>query len=354
MKIEEQKQLGPFTTIGLGGPARWYTSCSSNDEILAALKWALAHTQPIFVLAGGSNSLIADEGFSGLVIHLNVKGIQWQDSGLVTVAAGENWDDLVQQSVERGFSGIECLSGIPGSVGSTPIQNVGAYGQEVKDTIVSVEALDRKSFATIKISNADCDFSYRMSRFKGQDRNQFVILSVTFKLIPGGIPKITYPELQNMILTQIRANEKPLSQIERLKLIRETVIQIRARKGMVVRKEDPDSRSLGSFFMNPIVTNADKERILAIATTEKLLPVPNVFPADDNRWKISAAWLIEQSGVRKGEKHGGAAVSSKHTLALINHHYATTKDVLDLANSIRERVRKKFGIELQQEPELVC
>lgn len=353
MQIEEHKPLSSFTTIGLGGPARWYISCTTRDEVKEALQWAKTRSQPIFILAGGSNSLIADEGFLGLVIHLNLKGTQWQDKGIVTVAAGESWDEFVEQSVARGFSGIECLSGIPGSVGSTPIQNVGAYGQEVRDTIAYVEALDRTTLESVKISNIDCDFSYRMSRFKNQDRDRFVILSVTFKLNVDGVTKITYPELKNMILTQIRASESCLSQLERLRLIRETVIQIRARKGMVVRKEDPDSRSLGSFFMNPIVSSTDKDRILALATAEKLLPAPQVFPAENQCWKIPAAWLIEQAGIKKGETLGGAAVSSKHTLALINHHYATTKDILELAESIQQRVFKKFGIKLQQEPEFI-
>lgn len=353
MHIEEHKRLAPYTTIGLGGPARWFVSCSNEEDIREALKWAETYSHKIFVLAGGSNSLIADAGFPGLVIHIGLKGMEWKESGTVRVSAGEDWDPFVQSCLKRGFSGLESLSGIPGSVGSTPIQNVGAYGQEVKDTIVGVTAINRTSLKSVYFSNQDCDFSYRMSRFKGQGRDQFIITSVDFKLKTDSVAAITYPELERTLMTQPQWQNHNLSRSERLQLIRDTVIGIRSGKGMVIRPSDPDSRSLGSFFMNPIVSTQDKERIIQLAAAESILPAPNAFPAGDNTWKLSAAWLIEHSGTRKGEQLGGAAVSSKHSLALINRDRATTDDILKLANKIRDRVRRKFDIELHQEPELI-
>ena len=352
MHLEEHKSLAPYTTIGLGGPARWFVSCRTQEDVIEALKWAAVNQQRVFLLAGGSNSLIADKGFPGLVIHIHLTGLKWQNSGSVTVSAGEDWDAFVKTAVTQGFAGVECLSGIPGSVGSTPIQNVGAYGQEVKDTITSVQVLSRRTLTPHTFTKDQCDFSYRMSRFKGHDRDQFVITSVTFQLKPDGGPTILYPELAKA-LEENPAWHGALSSAEKLKLTRETVLQIRARKGMVVNPQEPDSRSLGSFFTNPIVSSQHKDQFLAAAQTLNLSNPP-LFPGvDANSWKLSAAWLIEHSGTKKGETLGGAAVSSKHSLALINKDHATTADILQLAARIKERVLKVFHIHLDQEPELI-
>ena len=352
MHLEEHKSLAPYTTIGLGGTARWFVACNTEDELVEALTWAQSNQHKVFLLAGGSNSLIADEGFPGLVIHINLNGIEWQNSGSITVSAGEDWDAFVKAAVDKGFAGIECLSGIPGSVGSTPIQNVGAYGQEVKDTITSVQVLSRATLSPLTFTRDQCDFSYRMSRFKGQDRDQFVITSVTFKLKPNAGPTIYYPELAQALEAH-PAWRSTVSSADKLKLARDTVLQIRSRKGMVVNPEDPDSRSLGSFFTNPIVSSVQKDQFLGITKTMNL-PNPPVFAgADANSWKLSAAWLIEHSGTRKGETCGGAAVSSKHTLALINKNNATTADILTLATRIKDRVENIFHILLEQEPELI-
>lgn len=352
MQLEEYKVLAPYTTIGLGGPARWFTSCSTPEELTEALKWASSRDQKVLVLAGGSNSLIADEGFSGLVIHLKLTGIRWQESGAVTIAAGENWDEFVSAAVQRGFAGIECLSGIPGSVGSTPIQNVGAYGQEVKDTIVSVDVLNRSTLEKSTFTNSDCIFSYRMSRFKRQDRDKFVVLAVTFQLRPNDVTAIKYAELGRALTNLPEWQNSSTTSQRKLQLIRDTVIDIRARKGMVISAGDPDSKSLGSFFMNPIVTAEKKAQVLAIAEQLKLT-TPPAYPETNDQWKLSAAWLIENSGTTKGERYRGAGVSSKHCLALINADQATTKDILYLADTIRERVRLKFAVGLQQEPEFI-
>lgn len=353
MYLEEHKPLAPYTTIGLGGAARWFVSCTTQADVIAALKWAQSHHQKVFVLAGGSNSLIADEGFPGLVIHIHLTGMAWQTSGSVTVSAGEDWDTFVYASVNRGFGGIECLSGIPGFVGSTPIQNVGAYGQEVRDTISSVQVLNRSTLLPLTFTKEECDFSYRMSRFKGADRDKFVITAVTFQLKPHAGPAILYPELERALHAHPDWHKNDLSSAARLQLTRNTVIQIRAKKGMVVNPTDPDSRSLGSFFTNPLVSTQQKEQVLAKAKILQLPPPPVFSSTHADSWKLSAAWLIEHSGTKKGEACGGAAVSSKHTLALINKDRAKTKDILDLAERIKERVQRVFHISLEQEPDLI-
>lgn len=353
MHLEEHKSLASYTTIGLGGTARWFVSCTTQADIVSALKWAQSNQQKVFVLGGGSNSLIADEGFPGLVIRIQLTGIDWQKSGSITVSAGEDWDNFVQASVNHGFAGIECLSGIPGSVGSTPIQNVGAYGQEVKDTIASVQVLSRSTFLPQAFTKEECDFSYRMSRFKRSDRDQFIITSVTFQLKPNAEPSILYPELKRALEADASWQNNNLSPSARLQLTRSTVIQIRSKKGMVINPSDPDSRSLGSFFTNPMVSLQQKEQVIAVAKRLNL-PNPPIFPGPDaNLWKLSAAWLIEHSGTKKGELCGGAAVSSKHTLALINKDQAKTKDILSLATRIKERVQNVFHIALEQEPDLI-
>jgi UDP-N-acetylmuramate dehydrogenase len=258
---------------------------------------------------------------------------------MVKAAAGEPWDGFVGYSVENGWAGVECLSGIPGSVGATPIQNVGAYGQEVSETIARVEAMDRESGRIRWFTNAECGFAYRDSIFKREERDRYVIISVTFRLIPGGAPAIRYPELQREI--DARRGESSPS----LQSVRDTVIAIRRRKGMVLDEHDADTRSDGSFFMNPIV---DQAHIEAIRT-----PDMPVFPMPDGRSKLSAAWLIERSGFSRGYVHGNVGLSSKHTLALINRGGATAAEAKELVRMIQSAVREKWGVDLHPEPTFV-
>jgi len=313
--------LAPLTTLGIGGPAKFFVEAHSAKDVAEAA----SQDQPLLILAGGSNVLIADEGFPGLVVHLQLRGVTF-DNGRITAAAGETWDSIVAQAVAKNWAGIECLSGIPGSVGATPIQNVGAYGQDVSETIVSVEVFDRFSGTMKTLKNAECQFGYRTSRFKKDDR--FVVLSVTFKLTPGGAPAVRYPELQKFV-----------GQAADLQQVRDAVITIRRRKGMVIDPADPDTRSDGSFFMNPIVPK------------EVAHDMPG-FPVGD-QIKLSAAWLIENAGFHKGFVHGNVGLSSKHTLAIINRGGGTAREVLELVRMIQAAVRAKFGVELHPEPTFV-
>ena len=292
------------------------------DEVREALDWASSHGEEVFVLAGGSNVLIADEGFDGLVLRLKLRGIQAED-GSMRVAAGEKWDDVVSMAVARNWAGIECLSGIPGTAGATPIQNVGAYGQEVSETIVSVEVLERASGRVSSLTNAECECGYRTSRFKKDSK--YIVLSVAFKLRPGGEPALRYPELQQFAGRDLAG-------------IREAVIAVRRKKGMVLDPNDRDTRSDGSFFMNPIVSQVPGD-------------MPH-FPAGD-KFKLSAAWLIEHAGFQKGFVHGNVGLSSKHTLAIINRGGGTAREVLDLVRMIQDAVREKFGVTLHPEPNFV-
>ena len=260
-----------------------------------------------------------------------MRGIKGKGDGTANVAAGEIWDEFVRMAVAKGWAGIECLSGIPGSVGATPIQNVGAYGQEVSETIEHVEVFDRSSRAMTKLTNEECRFAYRTSIFKNEAKNRYIVLSVRFRLNPGGAPAVRYPELQRFV-----------GHAADLQQVRDAVITIRRRKGMVIDPADPDTRSDGSFFMNPIVS-PDK-----LANLDEM---PH-FPAGENV-KLSAAWLIEHAGFEKGFVHGNVGISSKHTLAIINRGGGTAREVIELARMIQDRVGEKFGIELQPEPNFI-
>jgi len=329
--LERDVPLAQFTTIGVGGPARLFVRATAVDELRAALDWSDGR---IFILGGGSNLLIADEGFDGLVIRIDLRGITVESEdeyAMVKVAAGEPWDAFVRFAVQNGWAGIECLSGIPGLTGATPIQNVGAYGQEVSETIARVEVLDRREGIVKWLTNWDCRFGYRSSLFKNVERERFVVLSVTFRLKRNGSATIRYPEL----LKEAGSKTDVAS-------VREAVIAIRRRKGMVLDPNDPDTRSDGSFFMNPIVD----------AQYAESLPEMPKFPGDGGV-KLSAAWLIEHAGFQKGFTHGRAGISTKHTLAIVNRGGATAKEVLDLVRMIQEKVRERFGIELQPEPNFV-
>ena len=331
IKIEREIPLAPFTTLGIGGPARFFTHVTSVDQ----LREALAFDAPLFILGGGSNLLIADEGFEGLVIRIELRGIEVRGE-VAKVAAGEPWDDFVGMAVERELAGIECLSGIPGLTGATPIQNVGAYGQDVSETIDRVEAFDRKTGAVVEFTNEECRFGYRSSLFKNIEKERYVILSVTFRLKAGGPASVRYPEL-----------EKYLDGERDLRRVREAVIAIRKRKGMVLDPNDPDTRSDGSFFMNPVIAE-DQYAELA-----KLAPEAPHFPADRGHVKLSAAWLIEHAGFHKGFVHGNVGLSSKHTLAVINRGGGTASEVLELVRMIQSRVRAAFAVDIHPEPNFV-
>jgi UDP-N-acetylmuramate dehydrogenase len=347
MLLEENRPLAPFTTLGIGGPARWFVTVKHESEVREAALWAQERGVELFVLGGGSNLLISDAGFDGLVLRVGLCGIETKRNGEQTIyqaAAGEDWDRLVQRSTEDGCAGLECLAGIPGTVGGTPVQNVGAYGQEVASTIQSVRAFDLKTDAFVEFAGAECGFAYRCSRFNTVDRNRYVITRVDYSLIEGGAPTVRYVDLQKAF----PADAKP-SLIE----VASQVRRIRDSKGMLLVEGNPDCHSAGSFFKNPVV---DEKQVRHVETVSGMEP-PR-FPvglASENsgRVKLSAAWLIEQAGFAKGYIRGVAGVSSRHTLALVNRGGATATDILALAGEIRQAVADRFEIVLEAEPVLL-
>ena len=342
MQLEEHVPLAPLTTIGIGGPARFFFRAANVDEVREALDWARSRDLRVFVLGGGSNLLISDGGFDGLVLHVDLRGITVESEdeyAMVNVAAGEPWDAFVAMAVNRGWAGIECLSGIPGSTGATPIQNVGAYGQDVSETIVRVEALDRTTGLVTGFTNEECRFGYRSSLFKSHERDRYVVISVTFRLKRGGTAAVKYPELQRYI------DEQGIA-LDDLPGVRNTVIAIRKRKGMVIDRSDPDTRSDGSFFMNPVISAGEYE------TFARDWPDAPHFPAGEGV-KLSAAWLIEHAGFPKGFVHGNVGLSSKHTLAIINRGGGTADEVAQLVDLIQRSVSERFGVLLHVEPVFV-
>lgn len=341
--LREHVPLAAFTTLGVGGPARYFIELYSESDLAPALAFAERKRLPVFILGGGSNILVSDEGFRGLVIHVALRGVSSQPAGnhtIITAAAGENWDAIVAAAVSDGLSGIECLSGIPGSVGGTPVQNVGAYGQEVSQSITRVRAFDREENRGVELQASECAFSYRSSIFNTSLQNRFIILSVDFRLHCDGEPAIVYPDLQRMF--ESRESDATLADV------RKAVLNIRAAKGMLIDGSDDDSRSAGSFFRNPVVERTFFERI----ASEFSESVPG-FTLDDGKVKIPAAWLIEKAGFRRGDTRGRAAISRKHSLALVNLGGATAHEIVSLASQIVERVRQRFGIALTPEPVMI-
>lgn len=338
LDIQENVPLAPFTTIGIGGPARYYVRADTADDVRDALRWASDRSFRVFILGGGSNLLISDQGFDGLVIHIDLQGITLESEdeyATVRVAAGEPWDPFVDHAAKNGWAGIECLSGIPGSTGATPIQNVGAYGQDVSETVIRVEALDRTTGVVRQFTNAECLFGYRASLFKNHEPGRYIVLNVTFRLKRGGEASIRYPELQKYVDGHGIARSD-------LMAVRDAVIAIRKRKGMVIDRTDPDTRSDGSFFMNPIVRPGDVSGYSGA-----------LFPAGEGLVKLSAAWLIEHSGFQKGFVHGNVGLSSKHTLAIINRGGGTAAEVRELVQMIQDRVRETFGVDIHPEPNFI-
>ena len=341
-------KLADFTTVRLGGPARAFVRAETEDELTDAVRKADAAGERVLILGGGSNLVVADEGFDGTVIQVATRGVVRDGApGELTVAAGEEWDGVVARTVAAGLAGLECLSGIPGLTGATPMQNVGAYGQEVSDTITRVRVWDRDAARVLELPAAECGFGYRTSRFRGSPR--YVVLSVTFALaVQARSAPVRYAELAAAL------GVAPGDQVDAAEA-RAAVIELRQRKGMVVDPADPDTRSAGSFFLNPVLDATAFAGVEAAARTRcgAGTRVPR-YDAGDGLVKVPAAWLIERSGFTKGYHPGdGARISAKHTLALVNAGAASTAALLALAREIRDGVHAAFGVTLTPEPILV-
>ena len=334
------EQLSSFTTLRVGGPARKIVHAHSEAELIEFVKAADSAKEPILILGGGSNLLISDAGFAGTVIRVESKGNALDydacSGGMIEVSAGEDWDKFVKISIEKGFADLESLSGIPGTVVGAPIQNIGAYGHEISETIARVKTYDRSKGEVKTFTNTECKFSYRNSIFKEQP-GRYVILTVTFQLRKGAqsLP-ITYAELAKQLSVNIG------DQVEVTK-VREAVLKLRASKGMLINLEN-EINSAGSFFVNPILSKSAADKLPADAPR---------WPQNDGKIKTSAAWLMEHSGVVKGEKLAGAQISDKHVLALTNSGDATAEDIIELARRARKKVYEKFGIKLEAEVQLV-
>lgn len=348
VKLEIQKNisLADFTTFKIGGLARFFVEVKSIDELIAALSFAASEKLPVFVLGGGSNILVSDQGFIGLVIKIGLSGISVEEEDrsvvLVTAEAGEEWDNFVEFCVENDFAGVECLSGIPGLVGGTPIQNVGAYGQEASESIVSVQVFDRRDKEVETIRNSECGFEYRKSIFNTTEKDRYIVLRVTYRLKRAGTPKIVYADLKD------RFNDR----IPTLRETREAVLEIREKKGMRVRQGGFDAQSAGSFFKNPIISKESFEKIRVTTEVNGFGNLP-FYVVNDGYVKVPAAWLIENAGFAKGFRMGNAGLSTKHSLALSNQGGAAASEILDLKNVIEKQVKEKFGIELTPEPNFV-
>ena len=349
--LREGAPLAPFTTLGIGGPARWLLEAADPGAVREGLEWAAERCLPVLVLGGGSNVLIADEGFPGLVLRVVLRGVVEEpaaEARLVRAAAGEDWDPLVARAVAGGLAGLECLSGIPGSAGATPIQNVGAYGQEVSETLVEVEAMSRADGSVRRFSAAECGFGYRQSVFKGPERDRWVVMGVTYRLAPGGEPAIRYPELERHLRGPDGQPSAPT-----LGAVRDSVLALRRRKGMVLDPADPDTRSDGSFFVNPVIPEGELDAVLRRAREAGIAEAGVPRFAAAGGVKLSAGWLIEQAGFAKGHRHGNVGLSSKHALAVVNRGGGTAREVRELVAAIREGVESRFGVRLQPEPNLV-
>ncbi|ANB07971.1 UDP-N-acetylenolpyruvoylglucosamine reductase [Streptomyces ambofaciens] len=336
--------LAPLTTFRLGGPATRLVTATTDAEVIAAVREADDTGTPLLLIGGGSNLVIGDKGFDGTALHIATRGLSL-DGTTLELAAGEIWTDAVARTVEAGLAGVECLAGIPGSAGATPIQNVGAYGQEVSSTITEVTAYDRRSRQTVTLTNAACAFSYRHSRFKAEPE-RYVVLRVRFALedADGLSAPLRYAETARALGVE-PGDRVPLA------TARETVLKLRAGKGMVLDPQDHDTWSAGSFFTNPILT--DEEFAAFRARVDERLGEgvePPAFPAGEGRIKTSAAWLIDKAGFTKGYGSGPARISTKHTLALTNRGEATTEDLLALAREVVAGVREAFGVTLVNEP----
>lgn len=348
MLLQENVPLAPLTTFRIGGPARFLVEAQSAVHVQRAVAFAQSKSLPLFVLGGGSNLVVSDSGWPGLVLKVSITGIDRRSAepdGKVVfdVGAGEPWDRFVSQAVLARCAGIECLSGIPGSVGGTPVQNVGAYGQEVSQTIASVEVFDQKDGQVRELCREACGFSYRSSIFNTTERGRFIILRVAYALTPGGEPHLEYADLKRHF--EGRETRPDLAET------REAVRHIRARKGMLIVAGDSDCQSAGSFFKNPVLTQQQHEDLNQRAAARGLT-VPS-YPALEKSRKVSAAWLVEKSGFARGYGFGHVGISTKHALAIVNRGGATAAEVLALKDQIQQRVEEIWGVRLEPEPVMV-
>jgi len=343
LKIESRVALAPLTTLGVGGSAAYYARVEHETELDEALSWAKQRALEVRVLGGGSNIVVADSGFPGLVIDMALRGVRMHHRGTdveVRAAAGEPWDEFVAAMVARSYQGIECLSGIPGRVGATPIQNVGAYGQEVSETISQVATIDTIKNSTRTFSGEECRFSYRDSWFKSREPGRYIVTEVTFRLRLKTPPALRYAELERHF--QELGNAAPS-----LSELREGVLRLRRTKSMVLDASDANSRSCGSFFVNPVLEAAQFSAFAG--RCEGIGNVPQ-YPQADGRVKLSAGWLIEQAGFPRGTRDGAVGLSTKHALALVAHRGARAADVTRLAARVQFAVLERFGVQLEPEP----
>ena len=346
MTVLENVYLAPLTTLKVGGPARYFTEPKSAAEVAEGVNFARSKDLPLFVLGGGSNLVVSDAGWPGLVLKLAVRGIEERTENgktLFDVGAGEEWDRFVARAVARNCAGVECLSGIPGSVGGTPVQNVGAYGQEVSETIESVQVFDIIDGQVRELCAEACGLQYRTSIFNTSERGRFIILRVTYALTPGGKPRIDYADLKKHFAG--------FQNIPSLTSTREAVRRIRAAKAMLITPGDEDCRSAGSFFKNPVLPAEQYDQLTRRAAA-KGLQVPS-YPALDAQKKVSAAWLVEHSGFSKGYSSGQVGISRKHALAIVNRGEASAADILGLKDHIQQRVDELWNIHLEPEPVFV-
>jgi UDP-N-acetylmuramate dehydrogenase len=342
--IQENVPLAPLTTFKVGGPARYFVEAKTEQDVMDAALHAATHNLRIFILGGGSNLVVSDDGFSGVVIKIAITGVaEREEAGkkVFEVGAGEDWDKFVAATVSQNCAGIETLSGIPGTVGGTPVQNVGAYGQEVSETITSVCVLDLRNMKLKDLAKDECGFAYRSSIFNSTERGRYVVLRVTYALTPGGTPNVTYADLKNQFA------DKPAPTLAQ---VRDAVREIRHSKGMLIVPNDEDSRSAGSFFKNPIVPPDKYEHVTEIAKSRGAEREPPKYPAGDGMVKLSAAWLVENAGFHKGYQRGAAGISKRHALAIINRGGARAADILGLKDQVQRTVKEVFGIELHPEP----
>jgi UDP-N-acetylmuramate dehydrogenase len=351
LAVQENVPLAPYTTLRLGGPARYFCEVTTEDDLLEAVLFARERRLEVFVLGGGSNLLVADTGFDGLVIHAALHHAIQMAGGYIDsrptatpltyqVPAGMDWNAFVLQTCEGGVSGVECLAGIPGLVGGAPIQNIGAYGQEVATTVQSVRALDLETLAFVTLPRDACGFAYRRSIFNSTHRGRYIVTSVTFRFDLDAVPNLTYADLAKHF-AGADVPPKPLD-------VYHAVREIRHRKGMLLVEGERDCRSAGSFFKNPVVP---APTLAGVAAELGLDPaaVPH-WPAAGGLVKLPAAWLLERAGFTKGFALGEAGISSRHTLALINRGRATATDIFRLRDAIQLEVKRRFHIELEQEP----
>jgi UDP-N-acetylmuramate dehydrogenase len=345
-EIIENRPLKALTTFDAGGPARYFAAVSCDEDVVSALGFAKAKGVPFFVLGGGSNLLISDAGFPGLVIHNRIKGIESafdEDSVIVSAGAGEEWPAFVDLCVGKNWQGIECLAGIPGTTGASPAQNIGAYGQDVSEIIVGVEAIDSDSGMSVLFSNKQCGFVYRGSIFNSTASGKYVITGVDFRLAVNGAPKLSYRELKDRLDQDSAVT---------LSKVRNTVIDIRAGKGLLSGEGNDSFKCAGSFFKNPVVPAERfgdiQESVMRAGGCDEW-----AWPLENSRVKLSAACLIQSAGYGRGYTSGNVGISPLHSLILINRGGAAAEEIVGLATDIKQKVAEKFGVILEPEVRLV-